>query len=101
MAEKNKRTFAEAKKKFGVNEKAREGSREFKEIKKRIHEVLEDEPSTIPQIAIALGKSKEVITYHLMTCRKYGQIEVIGMDDMDEYFVYGVKKEQKDGKDRS
>jgi hypothetical protein len=99
MTEKSKRTFVEAKKIYGINEKAREGSKESKGIKKMILKILQEEPSTIPQLAKALGLPEDVIMYHLMTCRKYGQINVNGMDDMDEYFVYSMKKDKKDGED--
>lgn len=100
MAEKNKRTFAEAKKNRVIPEKVRELYKHFREMRKSIRKILAEGPQTIPQIAEKLKMSQDSITYHLMTCRKYGDIEVVGMDDMDEYYIYGLsKKEDKDGED--
>ena len=94
---KNKRTFVEAKKIRGISEKARERSKSFKEYRKLIHKALESEPKSIPQIAAEINLPLHVVTYHLMTCRKYGQIEVESVDEMDEYFLYRLKSTQKDG----
>ena len=99
MIEKKRRTFVEAKKKFGVNERAREYSKKYKEIQKRILETLQKGPKSIPQIAEILNLPTDVITYYLMTCRKFGYINVAGMDDMDEYFLYELEKEESNDKD--
>lgn len=99
MTEKKNRTFAEAKKLHEINEKARNASKQYREIRKTIHKFLEKEPKSIPQISAGLNMPADQITYFLMTCRKYGQIEVVGIDDMDEYYLYGLKKEIKDGQD--
>lgn len=99
MTEKKKRTFVEAKKLHNINERARNSSKQFREIRKTIHKLLELEPKTIPQIAAALEMPADKITYYLMTCRKFGQINVVGIDDMDEYYLYGINKELKDGED--
>jgi hypothetical protein len=97
MTENKNRTFIEAKKRHDINIRARESSKQFRDIRKTIHKLLEQEPMTIPQIASALNMPAEKITYFLMTCRKFGQIEVVGIDDMDEYYLYGLNKEKKDG----
>lgn len=99
MTEKKKRTFIEAKKKFGVNEQAREHAKKYKEIHKRILGTLQKGPKTIPQIAEILNLPTHMITYFLMTCRKFGYINVAGMDDVDEYFLYEMEKEESNGKD--
>ncbi len=91
MADKKGRTFVEAKKTRGINDLAREGSKTFKEYRRRIHKSLESEAKSIPQIAGDTGLPLNVVTYHLMTCRKYGSIEVEGIDDNDEYFLYRLK----------
>ncbi len=100
MSEKRTRTFVEARKIHGIDEKVREGSKQYKEIRKKILSTLEEGPRTIPQIAEVLQMTEDTVTYHLMTCRKYGDIEVIDIDDMDEYYIYGLSnKEETDGKD--
>ena len=63
-----------------------------KKSSKQIKKALGEEPKTIPQIAAETGISSQVITYNLMTCRKYGEIETGELDDMDEYFTYQLKK---------
>jgi hypothetical protein len=92
MMEKNKRTFVEAKKARGVSDKARESSKTFREYRKLIHKSIGFTPKTIPQIAAEINLPLETVTFNLMTCRKYGQIEVTGLDERDEYFLYQLKK---------
>jgi predicted DNA-binding ArsR family transcriptional regulator len=99
MTAKKNRTFVEAKKIHDINERARQSSKQFKDIKKSITKLLEEGPKTIPQISETLNMPADKITYHLMTCRKYGGIEVMGIDDMDEYYLYGISKEIKHGED--
>jgi Fic family protein len=94
MTVKKGRTFAEAKKKYGVNEKVRESSKQYKEIHKKILATLEEGPKNIPQIAEILKMSASDVTYFLMTCRKFGYVKVNGLDDMDEYFLYELEKEK-------
>lgn len=97
MKENSKRTFVAAKKARGVSEKARERSKTFREIRKLIHKSIESEAKTIPQIAAEINLPPETVTFNLMTCRKYGQIDVIGIDDMDEYYLYKLKNNSDDG----
>lgn len=94
MTVKKGRTFAEAKKKYGVNEQVREGSKHYKEIHKNILATLEEGPKNIPQIAEILKMPVSDVTYYLMTCRKFGYVRVSGLDDMDEYFLYELEKEK-------
>ena len=97
MKEKNRRTFAEARKTRGISEKARERSKSFREIRKRIHQSIATDAKTIPQISAEISLPPATVTYHLMTCRKYGQIEVAGLDDNDEYYLYKLKNNPGDG----
>ena len=94
---KNKRTFVEAKKARGISEQGRERSKSFREKKKLIKKALETEPKSIPQIAAEINLPLNVVVFNLMTCKKYGLVEVEGMDDMDEYYLYSLKKTDKNG----
>ena len=69
----------------------RERMKEFRRIKKMILEALKPEPMTIPEIADKTGLQKDVVTYNLMTLRKFGEIETDRVDDMDEYYYYRIK----------
>ena len=62
--------------------------KDYNDVRKSIKRVLSDGPKTIPQIADETGIASSVITYTLMTCRRYGEIETGELDDMDEYFSY-------------
>ena len=94
---KNERTFVEAKKARGISEQARERSKSFRTYRKLIKKALEPGPKSIPQIAAEIKLPLNVVMYNLMTCRKYGDVEVEGIDDMDEYYLYKLKKTDKDG----
>ena len=69
-----------------------EKRKEYNELRKLIKKSLGNDPKTIPQIAEETGIPSHVVTYTLMTCRKYGEIEVGELDDMDEYFTYKLTK---------
>ncbi len=69
-----------------------EGRKKYVRIRKAILEALKDEGKTIPQIAEATELSSPETTYYLMTLLKFGEVEVDGIDDMDEYYIYKLKK---------
>lgn len=80
------------KQKREVSDKVKENMKAFNKIKKAILKALEGEPKSIPQIAKEINLSYDVVTYHLMTLQKFGNIEVDELDDMDEYYLYKLKK---------
>ena len=85
-----KRTIDHMKQQREVPAAVRERVKEFNRIKKTILKALTSGRMTIPRLAEETGLAQEVVTYHLMTMRKYGAVEVDGVDDMDEYYFYTV-----------
>ena len=79
------------KEKRTVSEELKEKRKEFARIKKLILKSLEDGPKTIPQIAELNDLPPDIVTFNLMTLRKYGEIETGEIDDMDEFFTYKLK----------
>ena len=75
-----------------VSAEAKQNHKEYNKIKKLILKSLESEAKTIPQIAGETNLPPDVVTFYLMTLRKYGSIEAGEIDDMDEYFSYKLKK---------
>lgn len=69
-----------------------EGRKKYVRIRKAILEALKEEGKTIPQIAEATELSSPETTYYLMTLLRFGDVEVEGIDDMDEYYIYKLKK---------
>jgi len=80
------------KEKRTVSEELKEKRKEFARIKKLILKSLEDGPKTIPQIAELTDLPPDIVTFNLMTLRKYGEIETGEIDDMDEFFSYKIKQ---------
>ena len=91
-----RKTIDEMKKRRTVPGELRERVKRYAKIRKAILGELKSEPMTIPQIAERTGLGLETITYHLMTLRKFGEVETGDMDDMDEYYFYRIK-ESTDG----
>lgn len=87
-----KKTIDIIKQKRTVSEEVKEKRKEFVRIKKLILKALETEEKTIPQISKETELPIEVVTYHLMSLRKFYEIEEGEIDDMDEYFFYKLKK---------
>ena len=75
-----------------IDDEKKSGHKEYNRIKKLILKSLESEAKTIPQIAGETELPPDVVTFYLMTLRKYGSIETGEIDDMDEYFSYKLKK---------
>ena len=69
-----------------------EGRKKYAQIRKTILESLKTEGKTIPQIAADTQLPLAETTYYLMTLQKFGEIAVEGIDDMDEYYIYKLKK---------
>ncbi|MBN2184900.1 MAG: hypothetical protein JW746_06190 [Candidatus Krumholzibacteriota bacterium] len=81
-------TIKEMKKSRQVPDELKARVKEYGRIKKEILKALETKRGTIPEIAASTGLRQEVVTYTLMTMRKFHEIEVEGLDDMDEYYYY-------------
>jgi hypothetical protein len=90
--EKKPRTVAILKEKRSVSESAQEARKKYTRIRKALLEGLREEGKTIPQLAEALQMPLSEITYYLMTLQKFGDVTVEGIDDMDEYYIYQLKK---------
>ena len=69
-----------------------EGRKKYVQIRRAILETLKTEGKTIPQIVAAANLPLAETTYYLMTLQKFGEITVEGIDDMDEYFIYKLRK---------
>jgi len=91
---KTSKTIDHIKKIRTVSEDVKAKRKEFNRIKKLILKALESEPKSIPQLAKEIELSIDVITFHLMTLRKYGDVETGELDDMDEYFSYKLKQKE-------
>ena len=53
------------------------------------------EKATIPELAEKLDMRSSEVVYYLMSMLKYGDIETVGLDDMDEYYIYKLKDNGK------
>jgi predicted Rossmann fold nucleotide-binding protein DprA/Smf involved in DNA uptake len=89
-----KKTIDYIKEKRTFSEELTKKRKEFTRIRKLILKSLETEPKTIPQVARESGLPLDVVTYNLMTLRKYGEIETGEVDDMDEYYYYQLVKKK-------
>ena len=90
-----RRKTCEKPRKKGDFSKVKERRKENSRIDKLILKSLESGPKTIPQIARETRLADDVVTYNLMTLRKYGKLETGEIDDMDEYFSYQLKQKKE------
>ncbi len=72
--------------------KRRSGSRDYNAIKRAIKKALEGEELTILEIAEKTGMEPEDVTFYLMTMRKFGEVEFVDDDDVDDYYSYRIKE---------
>lgn len=86
------KTLDELKKTRKPTEEAQARRKQYTKIKKQIKESLKDGEKTIKEIAADTGLELEIVTYYLMSMRKYHEVEAGEIDDMDEYFYYKLKQ---------
>ena len=71
---------------------ARERVKVYNAARKQIKRALEGKELTIPEIAEETGMEQEDVTYYLMTMRKFGEVDFVDDDDVDEYYSYRLKE---------
>ena len=86
------KTIDQIKDKITVSPEIKEKQKEYRQIRKSILKNLEEGSKSIPDLAEAIGYPNDIVTFYLMTLRKYGEVEVDELDDMDEYFTYKLKE---------
>ena len=91
MKEKKELTVKYLKEKREVSLTVKDNLKRFNQIKKVILTSLKEKPKSIPQITDETGLASELVTYYLMTLRKYHSVEVDELDDNDEYYTYKIK----------
>ena len=87
-----KRTIDDMKERREGPAEGKERVKKYNGIKKTIKKALEGEELTIQEIADKTGIKPEDVTYYLMTMRKFGEIEYVDDDDVDEYYSYRIKE---------
>lgn len=65
---------------------------EFVRIKEAIITALESGPKSIPEVAKTASLPLPVVTYHIMSLKKFGEISVGELDENDEYYFYELPK---------
>lgn len=86
------KTLDELKKTRKPTEEAQAKRKQYTNIKKLIKNSLKDGDKTIKEIAADTGLELDTVTFYLMTMRKYHEVEVGEIDDMDEYYFYKLKQ---------
>lgn len=85
------KTVETMKKKREVPAGLRDKVKRWNAAKKEVLAALEDGPATVPEIAERTGRPPAEVTWHLMTLRKFGDIETDRADEMDEFYYYRKK----------
>ena len=88
----NTDTKVESKKEEIITEESGRKMKEMPEIWNTILLSLEQEQKPISTIARDTNLPLPVVTYHIMTLVKFGYVVPAEMDDMDEYYLYELKK---------
>jgi heterodisulfide reductase subunit A len=88
----NKKTEIETKEEELVSEESDRKMKEMPEVWNNIMASLEQDQKTISAIAQDTNLPLAEVTYHIMTLVKFGYVVPAEMDDMDEYYLYELKK---------
>ena len=94
MTEEKKKqlTVTLMKEKRTVPDEVKEKSKKFVRMRKAIKASLKEGSKTIPQLAEEMKLPTDVVTYYVMSLRKFGDIAVGELDDDDEYYSYELPK---------
>jgi predicted transcriptional regulator len=93
MEEKKRETFKIRRGTHPVSQQAKDNLKHFNSVKKRILDAMGEEEISVPQIAERIGMDRAETLYYVMTLLKFGLIQVLRIDDMDEYYIYKVKRQ--------
>lgn len=86
------KTIDEIKKVRSVSPELQAKRKAYTGLKKKIKASLKEGDKTIPELAKDTGLEHHEITFTLMSMRKFHEVEVGEIDDMDEYFYYKLKQ---------
>ena len=67
--------------------------KEQKTIRRRICQVMRDEPKTVPEVAEATGLPANEVLWHVIAMKKYDKVAEVDM--CGEYYLYQLVKESK------
>jgi len=92
MEEQKNQTFRIKRETFQVSQEVKDQLKAYNSVKKKIIAAMGEDELNVPQISERIEMSKPDTLYYLMTLLKFGMVEVVGIDDMDEYYIYKLKK---------
>ena len=92
MEDKKRETFKIKRETHQVSQEVKDNLKAYNKIKKQIVEAIGEEELTIHQIAEKLSMSKQNTLYNLIFLFKFCIVQTAGIDDMDEYYFYKLKK---------
>ena len=87
-----KRTIDHMKQRREAPAEAKKLAKRFAGTRKTILGAMGEGPLTIPEIAERTGLPPADVTWGLMTLRKFGDVETLVEDDVDEYYRYRAKE---------
>jgi hypothetical protein len=92
MEDKKQDTFRIKRETHKVSQQVKDNLKAYNKIKKLVIGAIGDEELNIPQISEKINMSKPDTLYYVMTLLKFGIVQTVGIDDMDEYYFYKLKK---------
>jgi predicted ArsR family transcriptional regulator len=67
--------------------------KEQQAVRRSLQRALQAGPQTVPQLAEATGLPAHQVLWHVTALKKYGQVEEVGMDEDEVYYLYRLSKE--------
>jgi predicted transcriptional regulator len=92
MEDKKRETFKIKRETHEVSKEVKDNLKYWNQTKKKIIEAFGEEELSIPEISAKLNMSKADTLYYVMSLLKFGVVQTCRIDDMDEYYIYKLKK---------
>jgi predicted ArsR family transcriptional regulator len=69
--------------------------KEQQAVRRTLQRALQVGPQTVPQLAEATGLPAHQVLWHVTALKKYGQVEEVGVDEDEVYYLYRLSKEAR------
>jgi histidyl-tRNA synthetase len=92
MQENKRETFKIKRESYIVPQQLKDQLKTYNSVKKSIIVALGEEELNIPQIAEKINMNTTDTLYYVMSLLKFNIIQTARLDDMDEFYLYKIKR---------
>jgi len=93
LTEEHKQSLKLFRERHGVSDSLKRYAADFRRERKRLTEVLQVAPATVPELARQTGLPADQVLWHIAGMRKYGTVREVGPDG--DYIKYALVEQTR------